>query len=63
MILDMTPQRYQRVKEVFLAVCDRPAADQAAAAQELCGGDAELCDEVKSLLAEKNAGQATAATV
>ena len=46
----MTPERYQKVKEVFLAVCDRPAEEQEQAAQSLCGEDAELKAEVKSLL-------------
>src|SRR5262245_55304633 len=48
----MTPTRYQHVKEVFLAVCSRPAEEQDAAAKELSGDDAALLGEVVSLLAE-----------
>jgi serine/threonine-protein kinase len=46
----MTTERYQRVKEVFLAVCDRPAEEQDAEANRLCGDDEELKAEVLSLL-------------
>jgi hypothetical protein len=46
----MSGEKYQRVKEVFLAVCDRPAAEQDAAAEQLCGTDQELAAEVRSLL-------------
>jgi len=38
------------VKEVFLAVCDHPDAEQDEAAAKLCGDDAELKAEVHSLL-------------
>ncbi len=53
----MTPQRYERIKVVFLAVCDRPANEQDAAVAELAGGDVELRDEVQSLLAEHRKGK------
>ena len=46
----MSGEKYQRVKEVFLAVCERPADQQDAAAAELCGPDQELVAEVRSLL-------------
>jgi serine/threonine-protein kinase len=46
----MTTEQYQRVKEVFLAVCDRPAEQQEAEVVRLCGDDAELKAEVNSLL-------------
>jgi len=46
----MSGEKYQRVKEVFLAVCDRPADQQDAAAAQLCGQDQELAAEVRSLL-------------
>ena len=46
----MTSEQYKRVKEVFLAVCDRPPDQQDGAADDLCGEDAELKAEVKSLL-------------
>jgi hypothetical protein len=47
---DMTTERYQRIKEIFLAVCDRPADQQDEEAARLCGDDAELKAEVESLL-------------
>jgi serine/threonine-protein kinase len=46
----MTAERYQRVKEVFLEVCDRPEPEQNEAAARLCGEDSELKAEVQSLL-------------
>src|SRR5580658_2911469 len=46
----MTTEQYQRVKEVFLAVCDRPPEQQDAEVARLCGDDAELTAEVNSLL-------------
>jgi len=45
----MTPERWARIKEVFGAALDRPDA-----LEELCGGDAELRQEVEKLLAEKS---------
>jgi len=53
----MTPQRYERIKEVFLTVCDRPADEQDAAAAELTNGDAQLRQEVQALLAEHRRGK------
>jgi serine/threonine-protein kinase len=46
----MTTERYQRIKEVFLAVCDRPVEEQDQEAARLCGEDQELRAEVSSLL-------------
>lgn len=45
-----TPERYARVKEIFLEVCARPASEQGAALSELCGADADLRREVEELL-------------
>jgi serine/threonine-protein kinase len=58
----MTSERYQRVKEVFLAVCDRPANEQDDEAVRLCGDDAELRAEVKSLLESHRNASDPAAT-
>jgi serine/threonine-protein kinase len=55
----MTSERYQRVKEVFLAICDVPADKQDEAAVQLCGGDTELLKEVNSLLASHRASYTT----
>jgi serine/threonine-protein kinase len=51
----MTPERYQRLKSLFLAVCDRPAAEQAAVADAL--SDEELRGELLALLREHGAEQ------
>ncbi len=47
----MTPQRYQRVCELLLAVRELDAARRAAYLCANCGGDDELRGEVESLLA------------
>ncbi len=46
----MTSERYKKVKEVFLAVCEHPDAEHEEIASRLCGADAELKAEVQSLL-------------
>jgi hypothetical protein len=46
----MDSQRFQRVKEIFLMVCARPADEQEGAITELCAEDEELAAEVRSLL-------------
>ncbi|MDP9172370.1 MAG: serine/threonine protein kinase [Planctomycetota bacterium] len=46
----MSPERYQRIKEVFLAVCERPLEDQDAAVGEISADDTDLAAEVRSLL-------------
>ncbi len=46
----MTPARYARIQEVFLAVADRPQSEQAALLDELSGGDEQLRREVRRLL-------------
>jgi hypothetical protein len=46
----MTSERYKKVKEVFLAVCEHPDAEHDQVAAQLCGDDAELKAEVQSLL-------------
>ncbi|HYN86757.1 MAG TPA: serine/threonine-protein kinase, partial [Pyrinomonadaceae bacterium] len=48
----MTPERWQRIKEVFGAALDRPAgAERAAWLERECGADSGLRAEVESLLA------------
>ncbi|MGD0462604.1 MAG: serine/threonine-protein kinase [Tepidisphaeraceae bacterium] len=46
----MTSERYKKVKEVFLAVCEHPDEEHDRIAERLCGDDAELKAEVQSLL-------------
>ncbi len=48
----MTPDRYSKVKEIFLAACDKPPEQQGAYVQTSCAGDAEMQREVESLLKE-----------
>ena len=47
----MTPERWQKVKELFQAAQDRPPADRAAFLADACDGDEELRHEVETLLA------------
>lgn len=47
----MDPQRYARVKQIFREAMRWEPAERAAAVRELAGDDAELRDEVMSLLA------------
>jgi serine/threonine-protein kinase len=51
----MTPERYRRLKSLFLAVCDRSAAEQAAAAAAL--DDEDLRGELLALLREHGAAE------
>ena len=46
----MDPQQWQRVKDVFAAAVERPAGDRAAFLDDACRGDADLRQEVESLL-------------
>jgi eukaryotic-like serine/threonine-protein kinase len=47
----MTAERWGQVKELFNAACERAPERRSAFLDETCGGDAELCREVESLLA------------
>jgi eukaryotic-like serine/threonine-protein kinase len=47
----MSPERWQRIEELFGTVVDRPTAERAAYLTNVCGGDEELRREVLSLLA------------
>ena len=46
----MTPQQYQRVREIFVQVCELPPADRAGFLAEHCGHDDAIRAEVESLL-------------
>ena len=53
----MTPERFQRVSEIYHAALDQPAVQRAAFLAQVCSSDAELRKEVESLLAaDANAG-------
>lgn len=46
----MTPELYQRVREIYHAACDVPRGAQSDLLLNLCAGDLELLTEVQSLL-------------
>ena len=48
----MTPERYSKVKEIFLAACDKPAEQRGGFVAQACGEDEEIKREVESLLVE-----------
>ncbi len=47
------PERWERVKAVFLAALERPDADRSGFVVDACAGDAELRANVESLLASE----------
>ncbi len=47
----MTPQRYERLRKLFLSVCDLPAQQQAAALDEDCADDPSMKTDILALLA------------
>ena len=48
----MTPERWQKIEELFQAALDLPPGDRHAFVVEACADDAELCAEVEKLLAQ-----------
>lgn len=55
--MSLTSDQYQRVKEIFLAAAEKPAAEQGAFVEQACGGDADVRREVESLLKEHSRGE------
>jgi predicted Ser/Thr protein kinase len=49
----MTPERWQKIEEIFEAAAEREPRLRAAFLDEMCDGDAELRREVESLLAHQ----------
>src|SRR5262245_63403601 len=47
----LTPERWQRVKDILQACLDTPEAERARYMEVACGGDAVIRGEVESLLA------------
>src|SRR5262245_31726814 len=47
----MPRESWQRVKPILASLLERPESERAAALEAACGGDAELREEVRSLLA------------
>jgi predicted ATPase len=59
----MSPQRFQRVREIYHAALDRPSDKRSSFLEQACSGDAALQWEVKSLLkANAEAGTFMATT-
>jgi serine/threonine protein kinase len=66
----MTPERWQRVREVFHSACGQPPTQAEAFVRAQCGQDAEMCSEVLRMVGEHARGgmldrspwEATAAT-
>ena len=46
----MDPQRYERLRRIFLLICDLPATEQVAAIKAQCPDDPAMCDEIGKLL-------------
>ncbi len=55
----VSDQRHVRVRELFLAACERTEVDRRAFLSEACGGDDELRREVESLLCHHQDRQPT----
>ncbi len=53
----MTPDRYEKVQEIFLSVCDHEPAERNRLLDEACASDAALRAEVERLLAADSQGQ------
>jgi len=51
----MTPQRWQRVEELYHAATERPAALRSGFLAQACGDDGDMRQEVESLLAQPDA--------
>jgi len=48
----MTPERWQRVNEVFHSACEQPSSEADAFARTACGDDREMYSEVRRMLQE-----------
>lgn len=52
----MTPERYQRLKEVFHAALDYPPASREAYLDKVCAGDTDLREQVEALIESDRTG-------
>jgi serine/threonine protein kinase/tetratricopeptide (TPR) repeat protein len=48
----MTPERWEKIEEVFQEALDRPPEQRHAYVVEVCAGDEELCSQVELLIAQ-----------
>jgi serine/threonine protein kinase/tetratricopeptide (TPR) repeat protein len=56
----VTSDRHAKIKELFLAVCERPPDERSEYLDDACAGDVELRAEVEGLLAYHEAGTGSA---
>jgi hypothetical protein len=54
----MTPERWQKVEQLYHAALDREESQRAAYLHEVCAGDNALQREVESSLAQEKRGDA-----
>jgi hypothetical protein len=52
----MNAERYQQVKQIFLAACELQPGPAASLLDQACAGDAELRREIESLLEHHRSG-------
>ena len=52
----MTPERWQKIEQLYLAALEREQSERAAYLQEVCAGDDALRQEVESLLGQETLG-------
>ena len=57
----MTDEHYKQAKDVFLTVCDLDTKERAQHLADACGENAELREEVESLLEHYDETRATSA--
>ena len=48
----MTPERWQKVNEIFHSACEQPSPEADAFARTACGDDREMYSEVRRMLEE-----------
>ena len=51
----MTPERHQKIQQIFEAVLDLPPARRAAYLEEVCGTDSDLRSHVARVVEAKSA--------
>ena len=54
----MTPQRFQRISQIYQATLERAPDQREAFLQKSCGEDPDLRQEVESLLASEKSAEA-----
>src|SRR5665811_2364492 len=52
----MTPERWQRIREVFHSACGQPPTQAEAFVRAQCGQDAEMCSEILRMVGEHARG-------